>query len=211
MAGERTLIIMAKAPVAGRVKTRLAQDIGTAPAAAFYRHTCQAVVSRLSQTKLWKTRLNIAPDTGVHDRFWPRHIPRESQGDGDLGVRMHRAMQREQDGPVVLVGTDIPEIRPADIADAFRILRNNNVVFGPTPDGGYWLVGTASQRYLRGAFCKVRWSTEFALSDTINSFKAHHERLTVGLTRQLCDVDHGTDLEALQSLVGRRILPNKFS
>ena len=211
MAGERKLIIMAKTPVAGRVKTRLARDVGEASAATFYRHTCRAVVARLSQTKLWTTTLSISPDTGIHDRFWPPHLPRIRQGEGDLGERMQRAMTRNLDGPVVLVGTDIPEIRPSHVADAFHMLRNRDVVFGPTPDGGYWLVGSASQRYLRAAFRNVRWSTEFALSDTIKSFKAQNKRLTVGLITQLNDVDHGTDLAGLQSLIGRRVLPHPFS
>ncbi|MEM8977221.1 MAG: TIGR04282 family arsenosugar biosynthesis glycosyltransferase [Pseudomonadota bacterium] len=210
MAGDRRLIIMAKAPVAGRVKSRLGQDIGTAPAANFYRHTCRAVVSRLSQTRLWETTLCIAPDTSIHDRIWPPNIRRKPQGEGDLGERMHRAMMHNQDGPVVLIGTDIPEIRPSDIADAFRNLRNHDVVFGSTPDGGYWLVGSASQRYLRSAFRNVRWSTEYALTDTINSFRSQYNGLKVGLVRQLNDVDHGVDLLALQALVGRRILPRRL-
>ena len=204
----RKLIIMAKSPVAGRVKTRLARDIGIAAATTFYRHTCQAVIARLSATTLWATELNIAPDTGIDDRFWPRHLPRSKQSRGDLGTRMRQAMTRARNGPVVLVGTDIPEIKQHHIAEAYAALRSHDVVLGPTPDGGYWLIGTANQRHLRNALHNVRWSTEFALQDTICSFKAQNAGLSIGLVARLNDIDHGDDFIPVRSLAGRRILPS---
>ena len=197
---------MAKLPIAGRVKTRLASDIGSAAATSFYRHTCIAVLSRLSATSYWTTVVNIAPDTGLRSRFWPKHLVKTKQGDGDLGDRMRRAMTSAFDGPVILVGTDIPEIKRQHIHEAFAALRNNDVVFGPTPDGGFWLVGIAHLSHLRNAFANVRWSTEFALEDSIRSFKSRQPDVKVGLVSELNDIDHGSDFAAVRSLIGRRIL-----
>ncbi|MAI44803.1 MAG: glycosyltransferase [Hyphomicrobiaceae bacterium TMED74] len=206
MVCERKLIIMAKSPVAGRVKTRLSRDIGSAAATNFYRHTCQSVIARLSSTKLWRTVLSISPDTEVHNRFWPRHALRTTQGQGDLGERMRRAMTIQPTGPVVLIGTDIPGVQGHHVANAFHMLKQHDYIFGPTPDGGFWLVGISKQRYLPRAFKDVRWSTEFTLKDTIDSLNRQYSGLRLGLADELNDVDDGKDFKAAQDIIGRRIL-----
>ncbi|MGI9521311.1 MAG: TIGR04282 family arsenosugar biosynthesis glycosyltransferase, partial [Hyphomicrobiaceae bacterium] len=117
---QQTLIIMVKRPRTGRVKTRLARDIGDVSATWFYRHTSKAVVSRLSRERLWQTILAVAPDASVCDPIWPRGVTCVPQGHGDLGERMLRVINRVQFCSVVLIGTDIPAIRPVHIAAAFR-------------------------------------------------------------------------------------------
>ena len=93
------LIIMAKVPGAGRVKTRLAREAGSTAATFFYRQTCRAVIARLSTSHRWNVVLSIAPDSGVHDRFWPSGISKLGQGDGDIGRRMQRAIAAMPPGP----------------------------------------------------------------------------------------------------------------
>ncbi|MEK9725170.1 MAG: DUF2064 domain-containing protein [Rhodospirillaceae bacterium] len=138
----RHLVVMVKAPRLGRVKTRLAADIGRVGAWAFYRRTLARVVRPLARDARWVTWLAVTPDASVFDdRQWPVATPRLTQGAGDLGQRMGRVMAAMPPGPVVLIGADIPDIRPADIAAAFRALGAHDAVFGPADDGGYWLVG----------------------------------------------------------------------
>src|SRR5437764_400156 len=89
------------------------------------------------------------------------------QGSGDLGARMRRALAACPPGPVVLVGSDIPEITQAHIVDAFRVLGRDDLVFGPTCDGGFWLIGARRSPRLPPLFGAVRWSTPHALKDTL--------------------------------------------
>lgn len=71
-------------------------------------------------------------------------------------------------GPVVVIGSDIPEIRRHHIAEAFRVLGSHPFVFGPARDGGYWLVGARRRpAETPDIFAGVRWSTEHALADTL--------------------------------------------
>ena len=152
----RWLIVMAKQPRAGLVKTRLARDVGTAAATNFYRHASAAVIARLSATKRWQVVLAVTPDAAIYDRAWPHRLPRVPQGPGDLGRRMQRVIDGLPPGPAIVIGTDIPGITPAHVARAFAALGSHDAVFGPATDGGYWLVGMARRRPLRGAFVGVR-------------------------------------------------------
>lgn len=194
---------MVKAAAAGRVKTRLADDIGSVAATAFYRHTCAAVIARLANDTRWQTVLAVTPDTAVAEPIWPAGLARIGQGTGDLGARMRRVLAAQPPGPVIIVGTDIPAIRPRHIADAFTALGADDVVFGPAPDGGYWLVGAARRKPSPSAFRNVRWSGPHALCDSVSSFTP----LTIATTTHLADVDSGRDYAEAGSNFGRRILP----
>lgn len=164
----RRLIVMARVPAAGQVKTRLAREIGVARAAAFYRNTTAALLQRVSD-RTWRIELAITPDSGRAARCWPTNIVRVPQGGGDLGARMQRLFDAAGKGPLVIIGTDIPAIRRSHIAAAFRALRGHDAVLGPACDGGYWLIGLKrAPRKLR-PFARVRWSSAHALEDTLRN------------------------------------------
>ena len=112
---------------------------------------------------------------------------------------MQRIMASVPPGPLVIVGTDIPAIRAAHIAQAFRALGRHDAVFGPAADGGYWLVGLAPRRPAR-PFAAVRWSTEHALADTLANFAGRR----VAMLRTLHDVDTAADLVRLRAQEGDR-------
>ena len=95
----RHLVVMVKAPIAGRVKTRLAQGIGSALATAFYRATIAAVIARVRRPRQWRTYLAVAPDIAAGAPVWPKGCSRLGQGGGDLGRRMQRVMDRMPPGP----------------------------------------------------------------------------------------------------------------
>lgn len=202
-AWRRRLVIMVKEPVGGRVKTRLARDIGGARAVAFARHSGAVVVARLSAGARWQTLLGVDPATAATSRAWPAHLPRIAQGGGDLGARMQRLLSLREPGPVVLVGADIPGIRPSHIAAAFAALGRNDAVFGPASDGGYWLVGLKRFPTILRPFARVRWSSRHAAADTLANL---HGR-KVAMLATLDDVDTGADLARVRGFAGRRVLP----
>jgi glycosyltransferase A (GT-A) superfamily protein (DUF2064 family) len=132
---------MAKRPAMGRVKRRLAREIGAAAAIRFYRTSLAHTVLRLAADPRWRTVIaldSLADGARLLSRTRAAMMP---QGEGDLGARMQRLFARLPPGPVVIVGGDIPSIRPAHIEAAFRLLGPADAVFGPAEDGGYWLVG----------------------------------------------------------------------
>jgi rSAM/selenodomain-associated transferase 1 len=170
MSTKRQLFIFAKAPRPGHVKTRLAAGIGAAAACAFYERSLRDVLDRLDGTGAWRTRLAVTPDeTALDASLWPRPTPRVAQGSGDLGDRMGRLLARASpDRPVVIVGSDIPELRAEHVVAAFEALDRHDLVFGPATDGGYWLIG-ASVPLPANVLAGIRWSTEHALADTLRN------------------------------------------
>jgi rSAM/selenodomain-associated transferase 1 len=196
------LVIMAKAPVAGRVKTRLAHDLGVAAATRFARHATMGVLARMAHHPAWLTTLAVTPDGGARWRPWPRHVGRVPQGHGGLGVRMQRIMERTAPGPVVIIGTDIPGIRASHIRDAFRLLGRHDAVLGPATDGGYWLVGLRRRPRVPRIFQAVRWSSPHALADTL----ANLSGLSVARVAVLSDVDTARDFARSAAIAGRRVI-----
>ncbi len=186
----RQLVVMLKEPRAGRVKTRLGHEIGMIPAAWWFRHQSAALLRRLEDPR-WRLVLAVSPETALHSRVWPGHLPRVAQGRGDLGARMARLLQGLPPGPVCIIGGDIPGIDRAGIARAFAALGSHDAVFGPAHDGGFWLVGMKRiARPPAGLFHDVRWSGPHALADSVKSMG----RVRIALVDTLCDVDTAEDL-----------------
>lgn len=194
---KRHLVIFARVPQAGRVKRRLGAEIGMGEAARFYRRILDDQIRRMVRDPRWTVWLFVTPDTTRDHPAW-RLVPvsrRRPQWQGDLGRRMKRPFLTLPAGSVVLVGSDIPDMRPSHVARAFALLGMHDLVFGPARDGGFWLVGARRVRPLpRPLFAEVRWSTATALADTLASLPAH---VTVALADTLEDVD---DAEALRRL-----------
>ncbi len=179
------LLVMAKQPRIGRVKTRLGAGIGAMEATRNYRVMLGETLNTLSRDPRWQTWVAVA---GVHElnaRVWPDNVKLVDQGTGNLGDRMQRMFDTLPIGPVVIIGSDIPHIAKADIADAFRQLGRHDAVFGPAPDGGYWLVGQSRKCTVLNLFDNVRWSSQYALSDTMANLGGAPAKLL----RQLADVD----------------------
>lgn len=186
---DRHLVVFAKAPRMGRVKTRLARDIGTVAAWGFFRFALARLLSRVERDPRWRTIVAVAPDTAVHAPIWSSGIMTQPQGLGDLGDRMQRTFDTLPPGPVVIIGADIPGIRPHHIAQAFDALGAHDAVFGTADDGGYWLVGLRRTPRIPRIFKSVRWSSPHALADTTANLKG----AKVAYLESLIDVDDGAD------------------
>lgn len=191
---QKTLVIFVKEPRLGRVKTRLAKDIGTLKAWRFYRRTVKGLIKRVGHGN-WNTILCVSPD-GCRGGFFDPRFTVIPQGGGDLGQRMQRVFdtvgQKNKSGPLVLIGGDIPDLSKAHIRNAFKELKNHDAVFGPATDGGYWLVGMRRRRARIAPFEGVRWSTKHALNDTVANIKLSQR---VDFTDMLSDVDRAADLK----------------
>ena len=186
-----TLIIMVKEPRPGRVKTRLGRDIGLTASAWWFRHQTRRLLRRLRDPR-WDIVLAVSPDReGMQSRVWPQELRRRPQGRGDLGARMARMLGQVSQGPACLIGADIPAITRKEIAQGFAALGNHDAVFGPAPDGGFWLIGLKHPRRQPPHFFKnVRWSSENALADSIATLPDHR----IARIATLRDVDTADDL-----------------
>jgi rSAM/selenodomain-associated transferase 1 len=188
---KRAVIVFARLPRLGAGKKRLARDIGAVAALRFERLMLARTLRRLGRDRRWRLILALTPDRAAR-----RRAGAMPQGQGDLGARMRRALAACQPGPTVLVGSDIPELTAAHIAEAFVRLGRHDVVFGPANDGGFWLVGC---RHRPPDFGDVRWSSRHALADTLANLP---KSLSVGFAARLDDIDDGAAYRRVGPLRG---------
>jgi rSAM/selenodomain-associated transferase 1 len=165
---ENLLVIFAREPVPGRVKTRLANDVGIEASAALYalmlRHTIKEVVSRNYDIVIYKT-----PESS--EIFFNQILPSavvSNQTEGDLGERMSGAFRSEFARGyrrICIIGTDCPDLSSSDIVQAFDLLGHFELVLGPSRDGGYYLIGLSG--FHHDLFVGIAWSTDRVLLGTI--------------------------------------------
>ena len=100
-------------------------------------------------------------------------------------------------GPVVIIGADIPAVRPSHISDAFRALGSHDVVLGPAEDGGYGLIG--ARRLLPEIFTDIIWSTDRVLSDTCS--RLNKGSVNYAMLPLIWDIDRPSDVERYYDLL----------
>lgn len=188
IARTRHLVVFARRPRLGVGKRRLAADVGDVEALRFAHGALDRLIRTLGRDPRWRFWLAVAPDRPLE---WVRVGTALPQGHGDLGQRLTRVIRALPPGPVVVLGSDTPTVTRADVAAAFRALGPNRAVFGPAPDGGYWLIGLRRGLAEPLPFEGVRWSTPDAMSDTL----AHLEGSPVAMLRQQEDIDDGPALK----------------
>jgi uncharacterized protein len=184
---QRHLVVFARFPRMGTGKRRLARDVGEIEACRFQRRMLATTLRRVGTDRRWITWLAVTPD---RSRPWPARFRVYPQGPGDLGRRMTTVARRLPRGPLIIVGSDIPGMTASVIARAFHLLGACDAVFGPAPDGGYWLVGLKRRPRVITPFAHVRWSSQHALTDTLANLKG----ASVGFVDALEDVDDGPAL-----------------
>lgn len=202
MTNSQALAIFCKTPDKGFVKTRLAEDIGDQKALEVYlkllkitdektktfsasRHLylTSSVVENLDEMLASLQRHNVFNIDETH--FWLQH------GE-DLGQRMHLAFNHllENHQSVVLIGCDLPDLNSELIDRAFQMLQSNDLVLGPSCDGGYYLIGIKKNH--PELFQQISWSTEKVLTQTIK--RARQLSLKFHLLEELRDIDTLDDL-----------------
>lgn len=196
--------VFAKAPDPGQVKTRLVPALGEGGAAVLAARLARRAIETARAAAIGPVELWCAPDTD-HDFFRVcarRHgVVLRAQGDGDLGVRMHRAMADglARHARCVLVGSDVPAMSPADLAAAAEALAADaQIVLGPAEDGGYWLIGASVAR--AELFDDMPWGSGAVLAETRRRVRAH--ALSLHELPSRWDVDRPEDLARIRALAG---------
>jgi rSAM/selenodomain-associated transferase 1 len=197
----RHLVLFVRAPALARGKRRLAHEIGDVAALRFQRLMITRLLRRLGNDPRWYLRIAVTPDQACRQtQAWHPAAAVTGQGRGDLGARMAHAIAATPPGPVVLIGSDVPAVEARHIAVAFRLLGSCDLVFGPARDGGFWLVGARRRPRLPAPlFADVRWSSPYALADTLGGLSQY---VTVGFVETLEDVDDRAGYRRLNPLRG---------
>ncbi|GAB5457191.1 MAG: DUF2064 domain-containing protein [Henriciella sp.] len=191
-----TVLIFAKSPQIGIAKTRLAAGLGSPVLARRIASMMQARTIRAALAGHWRAILYTAPDKALaRNGLWPARLERRSQGQGDLTARLNKGLAEAPVGPVLFIGADAPDISPALIRKAIRLLQNHDAVFGPAADGGFWLFGLHKTARTKSPFHNVRWSGPHAMEDVWAQLPEH---ASIGLLPQLIDVDDENDWESWQ-------------
>lgn len=198
---DELVVVFARAPERGRVKTRLAASVGDDLALALYRWIAERVIGGLNTaTGGWDLRVAATPEVEAVARWLPEVSDIRPQRGADLGERMQHALAEGLDegrARVVIVGTDCPAVDARRVGEAFDALRSSDVVLGPALDGGYYLIGATRAVPV---FDHVPWSTDAVMECTRQRLREHaipwRELAPEG------DVDRAEDLGVLVGLPG---------
>lgn len=195
---KKGLIIFAKRPVPGRVKTRLSPPLSPEEAAELYHRMLEDVLAKGGTQAGVDKWVFYEPDAGAAQFFAGlapemSHVPQEGN---DLGERMANAFRRLLAlgyGMIAIIGSDLPDLPAAYVEEAFRRLESGtaDAIFGPSEDGGYYLVAMGELH--ENLFRDVPWSSGEVLATSLA--RAKDSGLTVSLLPLWHDVDTAEDLE----------------
>ncbi len=195
------ILIFAKAPQPGFAKTRLIPLLGAEGAAQLALRMLQYTVDISLAAAIGSVELCVTPD--IHDPVWQKiNLPGylnmstlniSTQGDGDLGARLARAMRRllQQHASVLVIGTDCLQLTATHLAKAVQVLTVQDAVIHPTHDGGYALLGLS--RFDAHIFNNIAWSTDTVAATTLQ--RLHDLAWQVQINETLQDVDEPNDMK----------------
>lgn len=185
----RALIIFVRVPELGKVKTRLAREVGDVQALTIYKallqHTRSVTLSVDADRYLYYHN-----DT-AEDEWSPEHFIKKVQAEGILGIKLQSAFEdiSKHSDKILVIGSDCPQLSSDHIEEAFTALDNYDCVVGPSLDGGYYLFGT--KKYQEEMFINIDWSTDRVYNQTIAAISKL--RLTHTTIEKLSDVDYKKD------------------
>lgn len=198
---ELALILFAKAPIAGKVKTRLMPQLSAEQATKVAEKLLEESIKLAVQA--WPGRVVLAVWPNSEHPFLQKMLSQYSiewmrQAAGDLGHKMHQAM-RQQNYPCAVMGCDVPHCPPQVLRSVYQRLQEGESVLGPTSDGGYYLMGLQTPQ--PALFANVEWGTETVLDTTLALAKS--QQLRFYLLPELNDIDTADDLEQ-----AKKVLPS---
>lgn len=190
------LLVFARVPALGLVKTRLAAGVGAPAALEIYHEllgiTRAAIAESGVPATIWLAGTAGPAPTEQESTEWPG-LAACCQPAGDLGARMTAAFDdafAAGAGRVAIIGTDCPGLRASHLTQALARLETADLVLGPATDGGYYLLGLRQPH--PALFQQKAWSTDSVLRDTLAD--ARRLGLRVALLPELRDVDNADDL-----------------
>ncbi|MDA0195355.1 MAG: TIGR04282 family arsenosugar biosynthesis glycosyltransferase [Bacteroidetes bacterium] len=191
------LIIFVKNPELGKVKTRLADDIGNDGALRVYQQLLLQTFE-ITQNLPFEKWVYYSDNIDVHD-FWEAGYSKKLQNGNDLGERILKAFSEAFDAGferVCIIGSDCFELTSDIIKSAFSAFDENSFVIGPAKDGGYYLLGM--DQFEKQVFLNKNWSTSEVGKQTINNFELLNKPYHV--LPELSDIDTIDDLESFPDL-----------
>ncbi|APX72180.1 TIGR04282 family arsenosugar biosynthesis glycosyltransferase [Companilactobacillus allii] len=200
-------IIFSKIPEPGYVKTRLQPDLSAEESARVQLIMLNKLIRNSKELSKSMTIFFAYQgfDNLITSRFLsglPSFIHTFPQKQGSLGMKMSSAIQNVQDqgfGHVILTGSDVPQLNSEIIYKANESLNTNNIVLGPTYDGGYYLFGTSIYNVDPYLNTDISWSTSSVLDTTINLIHESNQKLYLMPT--MVDVDFKADLNKVKEYV----------
>jgi hypothetical protein len=196
---DQCVLFFVKAPVAGRVKTRLAAEIGADSAAELYRCFGLDLASKLDALDTaWTCCYEPANGERICADWLGEHRRFQPQQGGDLGQRMVQAFRRsfnEGFSNVLLIGSDIPDLPTDVLRRALVELQIHAAVIGPSSDGGYYLIGFEKRHFLPGVFEGIEWSSDTVFERSLQILRQHGRGVFV--LPEWHDVDTPADLGEL--------------
>ena len=203
------VIIMAKWHGFGRCKTRLSRDIGKSNSARIQsvmtNHTI-SVAKSLQKNKLIYISIAISGLANKNCRRWSKELGVRKfnlQGKGCLGEKMKRQIiinkkfcTQNKIKNIIFIGTDLPDLCHLDLLNTMKELKQNDLILGPSNDGGYWLMGLSEKiisKHLNLPFINIRWSKENVLQNTIDNFASF--KLKYKFLDKKIDIDTIIDIE----------------
>lgn len=191
----RAVVLFVKAPIPGRVKTRLARDIGDQAACSIYQKLTEQALQQVLVSG-FPLALFFAGNEEELPAGWKQQARYLVQQQGaDLGERMAHAFRKlftDGEAQVVLIGSDIPGLDAAYLQQAFRLLASHDLVIGPTEDGGYCLIGFNCDSFADSVFQQIPWSTDQVVRQTL--MRCEQDGLKPVLLDMLRDIDTLDDL-----------------
>lgn len=194
------LLIFVKFPERGRVKTRLAVELGDERTLSLYRSFAADTIALSHRAGYPSVIFFHPPEAESHMVDWlGGELVYKRQRGRDLGKRMYGALQKacSTHDRVVLIGSDCPDLPPDILHEAFAALRTKDAVIGPASDGGYYLIGFASDRLFQAPFLHVPWGSNLVYDITLGILKENG--LRVHVLSQWRDIDVLDDLEAFHT------------
>lgn len=196
---DQRVLFFVRSPERGRVKTRLAAAIGPDRATELYGRFVEDIIAMLDETGVDVHCCYEPAGAGVTLSGWlGSQRSYVAQVGEDLGRRMANAFQDAfKDGisRAILIGSDIPDLPATIVEQAFRDLRTNDVVIGPSRDGGYYLLGFVATRFVPEVFEGITWSTDHVFDQTMAILNGNG--VSVSVLPVWHDVDTRSDLDAL--------------
>jgi len=194
------LVIFAKAPTAGQVKTRLCPPLTPAQAAELARCFLIDTVERACTLPSIQVYVAFTPaeSENIFRTLLPfpvHYLPQRGNSLGERELNVFLDLQERGASRIVLIGSDIPTLPLAHLREAFTALEDSqcDAVFGPSSDGGYYLVGM--RKVHKELFENVSWSTPAVIAETLSQARKHN--LNVELVPAWYDVDDHADLSQL--------------
>lgn len=204
MKKKNALIIFCKAPRPGTVKTRMQPELTPEQSRELYMAMVEDLTATFSDADTFDLLIHYWPTDarpemegwlGTDKRYTPQH-------EGNLGTKMHLAFTDVLNGgyeKVAIIGSDLPSLNENDIESAYQLLDTHDAVFGPTDDGGYYLVALKNAQPV--LFESVEWSTPAVFEQTLAN--ARRANLSIGQLNEKRDIDNFLEVQRLWKSISK--------